>query len=135
MNSATETGSQAPAPVILVADEDPAVLNSLEFALGVDGYDVWTYSSAAALVDAATDTRGGCVVADYHLPDINGMELARKLRARGVGMPVILVTTGTALPPTGPIEGVSILEKPFDTELLRSAIRTAVRAEVPATYS
>jgi FixJ family two-component response regulator len=118
---------QARAPAVFVVDDDPAVLNSLEFALGVHGYEVSTYSSGAALLEAAGDLGSGCVVVDHRPRGINGIDLAKALRSRGVEMPVILIThAGAELLDRAAIKGVSVIEKPLNAAALESAMRTAV---------
>src|SRR6185369_14604358 len=84
---------RAKGPAVYLVDDDPAVLNALQFALDVDGYDVAVYSSAAEFLQALDDLADGCLVVDYHLPDMTGLELTGIVRARGVKSPVILITS------------------------------------------
>jgi two-component system response regulator FixJ len=112
---------------VFVVDDDPAVLNSLEFALGAHGFDVSTYSSGAALLEAAGDLGSGCVVVDHRPRGINGIDLAKALRSRGVEMPVFLITTHATAEfvKRAAIDGVRVIEKPLNAVALQSAIRTA----------
>jgi two-component system, LuxR family, response regulator FixJ len=69
-------------PTIYVVDDDADVLRSLRFLLEADGFDVRTFRNASALLDAARSTGVDCFVIDYKMPDMNGIDLARRLRHR-----------------------------------------------------
>lgn len=79
-------------PVVFVVDDDDAVLGSLRFLLETDGFAVRTFRNATALLNAASLPSADCYVIDYKMPDINGIELARRLRQSGRDTPVILIT-------------------------------------------
>src|SRR4051794_32496211 len=82
-------------PLVIIVDDDSAVLSSLAFSLGVDGFAVAVFHDGDELLrqpQPACD----CVVLDYRLPDMNGMDLAERLRARGVAAPIILITSNPA---------------------------------------
>ena len=76
---------------VAVIDDDEAVRNSLQFLLEVVGYRVVTFASAAEFLEA--DMGGlACLILDHHMPNMTGLELLDRLRADGVGMPVLLIT-------------------------------------------
>jgi two-component system, LuxR family, response regulator FixJ len=111
-------------PVILVIDDDPAVRNSLKFALEIEGLP-----TGAELLAEKHMPESGCVVADYHLPGMNGLDLLARLRERNVRLPAILITTH----PTAAIRaraallaGVRLIEKPLLSDTLFEGIRAAV---------
>ncbi|MDE5446254.1 response regulator [Bradyrhizobium hipponense] len=79
-------------PTVYVVDDDAAVLGSLRFLLETDGFVVRTFRNATALLNAASPPRADCYVIDYKMPDINGIELARRLRQSDGDTPVILIT-------------------------------------------
>lgn len=106
---------------VAVVDDDLSVLDSLRFLLELDGYNVATYNSASAFLDdRATDT--ACLIADHHMPDMTGLELAARLRADGTDLPVLLIT-GALSPAIGARAaelGIEVLEKPPDeNEILK----------------
>ena len=71
------------AGTVLVVEDDPAVRYSLQFSLEAEGYSVRLFANAGSLL-ADPDLPGhGCIVADYFLPDGNGLELILMLRGRG----------------------------------------------------
>src|SRR4051794_19408564 len=82
----------APAPVIYVVEDDTDVLGSLRFLLETDGFDVRTFRSAAALLNANVTGKADCFVVDYKMPAMSGIDLASRLRNRHAGTPVILIT-------------------------------------------
>ena len=75
---------------VAVVDDDPAVLDSLQFLFEVAGYRVATYASAAAFLDSqAIHT---CLVLDHHMPHMTGLQLTAELRNNGANIPVLLIT-------------------------------------------
>jgi two-component system, LuxR family, response regulator FixJ len=79
-------------PIVYVVDDDDAVLGSLRFLLETDGFAVRTFRNATALLNAASLPGADCYVIDYKMPDINGIELADRLRQFDGKTPVILIT-------------------------------------------
>lgn len=94
MNEArhTATGSLPPKPMIYVVDDDFDVLKSLSFLLETEGFDVKTFRSAAALLGSDVRSDADCLVIDYKMPAIDGIELARRLRELEIVTPIILFT-------------------------------------------
>ena len=110
--------------VVLVVDDDPAVLHSLKFALELEGYSVFVYRDAAEVLATATFPAKGCLVIDYRLPDMNGVDMLAKLRARGVTTPAVLITSapGEALVRRAAEADVPIVEKPLLGNTLNRAL-------------
>jgi FixJ family two-component response regulator len=79
-------------PTIYVVDDDAGVLGSLRFLLETDGFEVRTFRSGTALLNALVPTGIDCLVIDYKMPDMNGIELVGQLRDHKVDAPVILIT-------------------------------------------
>lgn len=116
--------------VVVVVDDDPAVCSSLEFALQTEGFDVETYPSGAELLRRERMPARGCVIIDYFLPGMNGLEVALALRERRVELPIILITTHPTrtLRQSAAAEGIDIVEKPLLGNSLSESIRAAFRA-------
>ena len=75
---------------VLVVDDDAAVRAALKFALEVEGFRVRVYDSAAALLADDSLPVRACLVIDYRMPDIDGLELVDRLRGatgRAAGHP------------------------------------------------
>jgi two-component system, LuxR family, response regulator FixJ len=117
-------------PMILVVEDDAAVRNSMKFSLQVEGYQVRDYSKARDVLEAPDLSAIDCLVVDYRLEDMNGLELVRQLRARGIGAPVIMITT---LPPPdlrrdARAAGIHIVEKPLLGNTLTNQIRSSIES-------
>jgi two-component system response regulator FixJ len=111
-----------------VIDDDEAVRHSLSFLLESAGLGVRCYTSAAEFLGALPLAHGDCIVTDVRMPDIDGLELLSRLKAQGLGLPVIVMTGHGDVPLA--VEAmkrgaIDFLEKPFDDEALLGAVRTA----------
>jgi FixJ family two-component response regulator len=78
--------------MIYVVDDDSDVLGSLQFLLEADGFAVRTFKSAAALLRDGTSDGADCFVIDYKMPDMNGIDLIKRLRSKDISAPIILIT-------------------------------------------
>jgi two-component system, LuxR family, response regulator FixJ len=78
--------------VILVVDDDEAVRDSLRSLMESEGFEVRAFSNGHDLLSEASLPAIGCLVVDYHMPAMNGLELVSALRGRGVSIPAILFT-------------------------------------------
>jgi two-component system response regulator FixJ len=78
--------------IVLVVDDDSAVKNSLKFMIEVEGFEVNAYSSAHELLNEDSLPANSCLVTDYHMPDMTGLELVAQLRNRRISIPAILMT-------------------------------------------
>jgi FixJ family two-component response regulator len=117
-------------PTIYVVDDDADVLGSLRFLLETDGFDVRTFRSGAALLNAVRSTGVDCFVIDYKMPDMNGIDLARRLRNRDMAAPIILITgyPDENISARAAAAGVrDVLLKPLLEESLVTRIRGAIQ--------
>jgi two-component system, LuxR family, response regulator FixJ len=78
--------------MIYVVDDDSDVLGSLQFLLEADGFAVRTFKSGAALLGDEASGGADCFVIDYKMPNMNGLDLVRRLRNRDISAPIILIT-------------------------------------------
>lgn len=115
---------------VLIVDDDPAVRSSLQFCLEVEGFLVRTYSGAAELLNDRDLPESGCLVIDYRLPHLNGLELLSELRRREILLPAILVTThpSASVRARTAAAGAVLIEKPHLNEALLERIREMMRA-------
>ena len=113
---------------VLVVDDDAAVRAALKFVLEVEGFRVQVYDSATALLaDGNLPTRA-CLVIDYRMPEVDGLELVDVLRARQVALPAILISgrVNRQLRSRAERSGViRVLEKPLSDAALVESIRLA----------
>lgn len=127
--------SSSAKPVICVVDDDPGVLGSLRFLLETDGFDVKTFRNGAALLGEVASNGADCFVIDYKMPNMNGIDLATRLRSRDIVAPVILITgyPDDSIPAKAAIAGVlHVLLKPHLEESLAARIRGAILEANPA---
>lgn len=116
-------------PVVVIVDDDPAVRSSLAFSLQTEGFSVRSYASGNELLkDVPVDT-AGCLVIDYQLPGMNGLDLLVELRRRDVEAPAILITThpSAAVRARAAATGTIVIEKPLLGDVLFHEIHTALR--------
>lgn len=79
---------------VLLAEDEPNIVESLTFLLGRAGFEVMTESDGRAVLEAALATPPDLLILDVMLPGLDGFEILRRLRAdpRGVRLPVIVLT-------------------------------------------
>ena len=119
--------------VVHVVDDEEAVRNSLAFLLGTHGFAVRVHASAAAFLEIAPGIRNGCLVTDLRMPEIDGVELLRRLSAQGAMLPAIVVTGhGDVQMAVEAMKNgaLDFIEKPFSDEVLIESIRRAVAMAV-----
>ncbi|ACG79213.1 response regulator [Phenylobacterium zucineum HLK1] len=119
--------------LVHVIDDDEAMRQSLQFLLDTAGFQARTYESAVQFLEGIEILEPGCIVTDVRMPEMNGLELVRRLRTRGVTQPVIVITGHGDVPLA--VEAMKagvadFLEKPFDDEALLSAVRAALDTRV-----
>ena len=119
----------AETPLVHVVDDDASVRESLAMLLESAGFSARTYDSAAAFLEAAADCTAGCVVTDVQMPDLNGLELQRRMGELGIRLPVIMMTGHADVPIA--VEALKagatdFLEKPFDDSHLLAAVASAI---------
>ena len=68
---------------IHVVDDDEAIRRSLSFMLKTSGFAVRLFSGGTEFLKEVGTLEGGCVLLDVRIPDIDGLEVQRELRARG----------------------------------------------------
>ena len=120
--------------MIYVVDDDVGVLGSLRFLLETDGFQVRTFRNAAALLDATRPTGVDCLVIDYKMPDMNGLDLVASLRGNNIAAPVILITgyPDENIAVRAATAGVEhVLLKPLLGDSLAKHIKTAIQ-EAPS---
>ena len=120
-----------PQPKILVIEDDPDVAEMLNAYFHVQGFEVFTVNWGEDGVRACQSDRPDIVILDIRLPDIDGYEVARRLRAdrRTQAIPIIFLTEKTEH--ADRLQGLELgaedyLTKPFDVQELRLRIRNVL---------
>lgn len=115
--------------VVHLIDDDEDVRRGLSFLLGTAGFAVKVYPSAIQFLDRCGPSPNGCVVSDVRMPDMDGLQLLRRLKELGIALPVVIMTghADIALAVDAMKSGaVDFIEKPFPDESLISAIQSAL---------
>jgi FixJ family two-component response regulator len=118
-------------PVVLLVDDDPAILGSLRFLLEAEGFEVRAFASGAELLALEHLPRSGCLVTNLEMPGMTGLDLHERLRARQASLPTILITGRyhAALRARAAAAGVALtVEKPLLDDTLLDGIRRALRS-------
>ncbi|MFI5013344.1 MAG: response regulator transcription factor [Hyphomicrobiales bacterium] len=79
-------------PLILIVDDDAAVLNSLSFMLEAEGFEVRAFGDIGELIAAESMPKVDCLILDYRMPVMNGFDVLQWLREQKVTAPAILIT-------------------------------------------
>jgi len=115
---------------LLVVEDEPNILELLSASLRFAGFQVDTATSGGAAVSAARERRPDLVVLDVMLPDLDGFEVIRQMRADGSHTPVVFLTARDAT--DDKIRGLTLggddyVTKPFSLEELTARIRAVLR--------
>ena len=115
--------------IVLVVDDEAAVRGALKFALELEGFKVRAYDGAIALLSEPNLPACSCIIADYRMPVINGLELVSTLRGRGIRAPAVIITGRSSKDLQAQAEEVGVhqvLEKPLADGALVAAVRSAI---------
>ena len=116
-------------PVVFVVDDDVSVRESLELLIRCAGWQVETFATAQAFLARPRVLAPSCLVLDVALPDLNGLELQKRVAAKRIDMPIIFITGYGDVPMTvQAMKGgaVEFLTKPFADDVLLGALRHAI---------
>lgn len=119
-------------PTVFVVDDDPAMLASVTRSLTKRGYKVEEYKTGEAFLTAFGRGRAGCVVLDYGLPGMNGLEVQAKLIEDKIVAQIIFVTGhGGISESVIATKGGSIdfLEKPYRPQILQDRVEEALNLD------
>jgi len=111
--------------LVHIVDDDPAIRRSVGFMLKTSGHKVETYQSGAELLQNCSELHEGCILLDIRMPGMDGLEVQQALQARGVSLPVIIMTGhgDVALAVKAMKAGaVDFIEKPFEKDRLLSSL-------------
>lgn len=118
-------------PHILIADDDRLIRMTLEAGLSLNGFRVSCARSGREAIAAATSERFDAIVSDVYMPEGDGLEVLRKLRAAQPEIPIILMTAqgSVDLAVQAVEEGATdFVAKPFEIEALAGLLRRCLNA-------
>jgi len=115
--------------VVFVVDDDISVRESLELLIAQAGWRPELFASAREFLSRPPPGGASCLILDVNLPDLNGLDLQKRIAADYSGMPIIFITGYGDIPMTVramKAGAVEFLQKPYPTEVLLSAVRSAL---------
>jgi len=123
-----EVSHTSATPIVFVVDDDVSVRESLELLIRNEGWQAETFKSALEFLAQPRVLAPSCLVLDVSLPDLNGLDLQKRVIDRA-DMPIIFITGFGDVPMTVQAMkagAVEFLTKPFGADVLLSAIRDAI---------
>jgi FixJ family two-component response regulator len=116
-------------PVVFIVDDDVSVRESLELLVRSEGWEPELFASAQEFLARPRSHVPSCLVLDVNLPDLNGLDLQKRVAADRIDMPIIFITGYGDVPMTVramKAGAVEFLTKPFGDDVLLAAIRSAI---------
>ena len=116
-------------PIVFVVDDDISVRESLELLIRCEGWQPETFSSGQEFLSHPRVLVPSCLVLDFSLPGLNGLELQKRIAVERTDMPIIFITGHRDVPMTVQAMKAGAVEfftKPFGEDALLSAIRAAL---------
>src|SRR5438045_4462841 len=115
---------------ILIVDDDPRITDLLRRVLAYEGYSVASAASGNEALNRTLERPPDLIVLDIMLPGVDGLEVARRLRAAGDNVPVLMLTARDAV--ADRVKGLEMgaddyLVKPFAPEELEARVKALLR--------
>ena len=128
-----QTRTMAEAALLLV-DDDAPIRRMLERTLTAEGYDVVAAADGGAALAAVERSLPDAIVLDVSMPGMDGLAVTRRLRAKGLRVPILLLTARDAVHER--VAGLDAgaddyLVKPFDVDELSARVRALLRRNAP----
>jgi two-component system, LuxR family, response regulator FixJ len=117
---------------VFVVDDDPETMRSARWLLESEGLTVETYASGEEFLRVYDSSRPGCLVLDLCMPEMDGVEVQRRLAARGDRLPVVFVSgrgSVTQCAEAMKAGAVDFVEKPADDARLLAIVRDALEKD------
>jgi FixJ family two-component response regulator len=124
--------SQGPNAVVAIVDDDPSVRQGLARLIRSLGWRVEAFASAQEFLDRPGTQSPSCLVLDLQLPDLNGLDLQKRIAEVGLETPIIFLTGHGDIPTTVQAMKAGAMEfltKPVDEEDLLKAIQEAIERD------
>jgi FixJ family two-component response regulator len=127
MNEITQTGT------VFIVDDDDAVRDSLDLLLTAEGFDVSSFESGDAFLEANPGDTTGCILLDIRMPGTSGIEVQDELVKRDSSLPIIFITGHGDVPMA--VEAMhkgafDFIQKPFHNEELMERVGQALAASI-----
>ena len=120
--------SEQQSPYVFLVDDEMEVRATLSRALEIRGFSVKAFQSAEAFLESYAPDVPGCLVLDYGMPGMNGLELQKEMSRRGISLPIIFISGHGGVPESvQAMKGgaMDFIPKPFRQSALVEAINKA----------
>lgn len=120
-------------PIVYIVDDDPGLPRSLKLLLRSVRQRVEVFASARAFLERFDPAQPACLLLDLRMPEMGGLELQEQLKARGVDIPIIIMTAFAEVPVAVramQAGAMDFIEKPFSDDALLERIQNAIRRAV-----
>jgi two-component system response regulator MprA len=124
------------AEALLLVDDDAPIRRMLARTLAAEGYEVQAVADGGAALAAVERSVPDAIVLDVAMPGVDGLAVTRRLRAKALRVPILLLTARDAL--RDRVDGLDAgaddyLVKPFEVEELMARVRALLRRNAPAS--
>lgn len=122
--------------VVYIIEDDEGVRQSLSRLMAAEGYEIASFSTGREFLNTNPLAQQACLILDFRLPDMSGLELQALLASRGIKLPIIIISGFGDIPlavkamKSGAID---FLQKPFDTQELMDCVREAFASNAQAS--
>jgi two-component system response regulator MprA len=121
-------------PAVLLVDDDAPIRRMLERTLAAEGYAVAAVADGGAALAQVERSLPDLIVLDVAMPGLDGLAVTRRLRAKGLPVPILLLTARDALAER--VAGLDAgaddyLVKPFEVDELTARVRALLRRNLP----
>jgi two-component system, LuxR family, response regulator FixJ len=119
-------------PIVFFVDDDAAIRDALSLLISLKGLRACVFPSAEDFLAACDEESRGCLLTDLQMPGMSGLDLQATLQARGIVLPVVVLTAhGDVATTRAALKNgaVDFLEKPVDDEVLLDVLRNAIRID------
>jgi two-component system OmpR family response regulator len=128
------TQPMSPQPRVLVVDDEPHIADLLAIALRYEGFAPTICQRGSEVIATAIELRPEVILLDVMLPDLDGFEVARRLRLLGLAFPIVFLTARDA--PADAVRGLTLggddyIRKPFSLEEVVARVRSVLRRAQP----
>ena len=115
--------------LIAIVDGDKSVQSALQELIESEGLSTLCFGSAEEFLDSGVQDEAGCLIADFRMPGISGLELQSRLKADRCRIPIIFITAhdDPKMRAQAIRDGaVEFLTKPFDNTVLLETVHAAI---------
>jgi len=115
-------------PVVYIVDDDAATLEALAGMVRESGYTPVTFGSGTEFLDEAPDSGSACLLLDYHMQGLGGLDTLLELRRRNITLPTIMMNGRDNVRlavQAMKLGAFDFIEKPHDTRALQESLREA----------